>query len=281
MEAIGRMKCFRLAFTLVFVSTPFVYSQVQPGRGINSPFATYEDANLAEAGTLSVGQYLSWRGTMSGDTLSTPGMNFTLGLNSGLELSGFSAVAFSRDTNDHLTAEADDSYLGLKVLLATQATYRPAIALKPMLEFLAGTGRPHYVLPAIVQKKTGFCDLALTGGYVTRGLAFGAAKCEWTIGSRFTPSAVAQVSRATQDVNAIRALGLNRTDVFGSAGVDIDLGSHWSLFLEAGRTIGRTDVNSSRFAFTTNIVYTGRLWGKRGENLAKEFLRFAKLPERI
>lgn len=275
------MRAFSIALTAAFVATPLLYSQVQPGRGINSPFATYEDANLTEPGAIAVGQYLAWRGTTDGDTLSTPGMNFSLGLNRRLELSGFGAVAFSRDTQDQLTAEAGDSYLGLKVLLAPQGTYRPAVAVKPMLEFLSGTSRPNYVLPAIVQKRAGFCDLALTGGYVTRGLAFGAVKCEWNLGSRFTLGAVAQVSRATHDVNAIRALGLNRTDVFGSAGVDIDLSAHWSLFLEAGRTVGRTDVNSSRFGFTTNIVYTGRLWGKRRETPAREFLHIAKLPERM
>jgi len=274
------MKGFSIALTAVFLATPLLYPQVQPGRGINSPFATYEDANLTEPGVIAVGQYLAWRGATDGDTLSTPGMNFSLGLNPRLELSGFGAVAFSRDTNDQLTAEADDSYLGLKVLLASQGTYRPAVAVKPMLEFLSGTSRPNGVLPAILQRKARFCDLALTGGYVTRGLAFGAVKCEWNLHSRITPSAVAQVSRATQDVNAIRALGLNRTDVYGSAAVDIDLSTHWSFFLEAGRTIGRTDVNSSRFAFTTNIVYTGRLWGKRRETLARELLHVTSQERR-
>jgi hypothetical protein len=160
----------------------------------------------------------------------------------------------------------------MKVLLASQGTYRPAVAIKPTLEFLSGTSRPHYVLPAILQKKARFCDLALTGGYVTRGLAFGAVKCEWNFGGRITPSVVAQLSRATQDVQAIRALGLNRTDVYGSAGVDIDLSEQWSLFLEVGRTVGRMDVNSSRFGFTTNIVYTGRLWGKKRGTLVRELL---------
>lgn len=265
------MKCFRLALPAVLAAAPaLLHSQVEPGKGINSPFATYEDANLMEPGTISVGQYLSFSRTITENSLSAPGIDFSLGLNRRLELSGFGAVAFSRDTNDQLTAEPDDSYLGLKVLLVSQGTYRPAVAVKPTLEFLSGTSRPNYVLPAIVQKRAGFCDLALTGGYVTRGVAFGAVKCEWNLGSRFTPSAVAQVSHATQDVNAIRALGLNRTDVFGSAGVDIDLSPHWSLFLEAGRTLGRMDENSSRFGFTASIAYTGRLWGKASEEAPRK-----------
>jgi len=264
------MKYFGLALTAVFVAPPLLYSQVQPGRGINSPFATYEDANLPEPGSISVGQYLSGRGTTVADSLSV-GTNFSLGLNRRLELSGFGAVLFSRGNKDQLQAEPDDSYLGLKGLLASEGTYRPAVAVKPMLEFLGGTSRPNAVLPVILQKKSGFCDLALTAGYVTRGVAFSALKCERSIG-RITPSVVAQVSQITKDVHAIRALGWNRTEVDGSASVDIDLSSHWGLFLEGGRTLGRMDVNASRFALTANIVYSGRLWGKGAETLRREFL---------
>lgn len=260
------MKCLSLGLAAVFVAAPLLlYSQVEPGRGINSPFATYEDANLTEPGTTSIGQYVSFSRTSTEDFLSAPGIDLSLGLNRRLELSGFGAVTYSRDARDRLKAERDDSYLGLKVLLASEGTYRPAIAVKPTLEFLGGTDRPHYVLPAILQKDAGFCDLALTAGYVTRGVAFSSLKCEWSIGKRVTPIAVVQVSRVTKDVRAIRELGWNRTEVDGSAGVDIDLSPHWSLFLEAGRTIGRMDINSSRFGFTASIVYTLRLWGKSEE----------------
>ena len=256
------MKCFSLAITAVFLATPLLYSQVQPGRGITSPFATYEDANLAEPGTISLGQYVSWRLTAGGDSLSAPGINFSLGINPRLELSGFGAVVYSRDDKDRLTAEPDDSYLGLKVLLASQGTHRPAVAVKPMLEFRGGTIHPDFVLPAILQKEAGFCDLALTAGYVTRGVAFSALKCEWSIGDRITPTVVTQLSRITKDVQAIRTLGWNRSHVERAAGIDIDLSSHWSLFLEAERTLSRMDGNASRFGFTANIVYTVRLWGK-------------------
>ena len=265
------MKRFSLALAAVLAAAPvLLHSQVEPGKGINSPFATYEDANLTEPGTISVGQYASFSRTEAEKSWSGPGIDFSLGLHSRLELSGFGAVTYSRDDRDRLRAERDDSYLGLKVLLASEGTYRPAIAVKPTLEFLSGTHRPNYVLPAILQKDAGFCDLALTAGYVTRGVAFSSLKCEWSIGKRITPIAVVQVSRVTRDVQAIRELGWNRTEVDGSAGVDIDLSPHWSLFLEAGRTLGRMDVNSSRFGFTASIVYTGRLWGKASEEAPRK-----------
>jgi len=265
------MKRLSLALSALFAAAPLLmYSQVEPGKGINSPFATYEDANLSEPGTISVGQFVSFNRPKEGPhSWSGPGIDLSLGLNRRIELSGFGAVTYSRDENDRLRAERDDSYLGLKFLLVPEGRYRPAIAIKPTLEFLGGTHHPNYVLPAIVQKDAGFCDLALTAGYVTRGVAFTSAKCEWSIGQRITPIAVVQVSRVTRDVHAIRELGWNRTEVDGSAGVNIDLTPHWSLFLEAGRTLGRMDVNSSRFGFTASIAYTFRLWGE-GEDAPRK-----------
>lgn len=252
-----------LAAALLAAPVP-LYSQVEPGQGISSPFATYEDANLAERGTLSVGQYVSFLRTAGGNSFSAPGVDFSLGLHRRLELSGFGAVAFSRDNNNHLTPQPDDSYVGLKLLLASEGSFRPAVAVKPTLELLGATStdRAHFVLPVILQKDVGLCDLAGTAGYVTRGVAFSSLKCEWSIKDRITPMVVVQASRVTKDLRLISNLGWNRSEVNGSAGVDIEISPHWSLFLEAGRVLGRTDENSAHLTFTAGISFTGRLWGK-------------------
>jgi hypothetical protein len=255
-----------LALAAAFLVCPVaLYSQVEePGRGINSPFATYEDANLMDPGTFSIGQYGSFLRTAGGDSFSAPGVDFGLGLHRRLELSGFGAVAFSRDEADRLSPQPDDSYLGLKLLLASEGRFRPALAVKPTLELLGSTSgdRAHFVLPVILQKDVRLCDLAGTAGYVTRGVAFSSLKCEWSIRDRITPMAVVQASRVTKDLQLISDLGLNRTEVYGSAGVDIELSPHWSVFLEMGRVLGRTDENSAHLSFTASISFTGRLWGK-------------------
>ena len=267
------MKRFNLSLVLAAAFAAFVvcpvalYSQVEPGQGINSPFATYEDANLMEPGTFSIGQYGSFLRTKGGNSFSAPGVDFGLGLHRRLELSGFGAVAFSRDEADRLSPQPDDSYVGLKLLLASEGRFRPAVAVKPTLEVLGGTSgdRAHFVLPVILQKDVRLCDLAGTAGYVTRGVAFSSLKCEWSIRDRITPMAVVQASRVTKDLQLISDLGLNRTEVNGSAGVDIELSPHWSIFLEMGRVLGRTDENSARLSFTASISFTGRLWGKSGD----------------
>lgn len=262
------MKCLSLGMTVVamFVAG-FValHAQVKPGQGINSPFATYEDANLIDPGAFAIGVYVYGDRTTGGTSLYSPGVAFSFGLNRRLELSGFGAAALSPDDKNLFTTEPDDSYLSLKLLLVPKRRFRPALAVKPTLELLgnaSGADRAHFVLPVILQKDIRLCDLALTAGYVTRGVAFSALKCEWNIGSRVTPLAVVQASRATKDLRTISDLGLNRTEVRGSGGLGIDISPHWSVFLEVGRTLGRTDKNSSRLNASANVSFTGRLWGR-------------------
>jgi len=259
------MKRF-VATSLLLTWQLALYAQVEAGRpGITSPFITYEDASLMEPGTLSIGQYASFSKSPNGKSLSAPGIDFSLGLTRRLELSGFGAGVFSQNYGEGFAAGLDDSYMGLKVLLWKEARYRPALAVKPMLELLGsadGVGRAHLAFPVMLEKDIGLCDLAYTVGYLTRGAVYSSLKCEWGGEGRVTPIAVISGSRATEHLSDLRDLGLNRTQLNGSVGVNVEISPRWSIFLEAGRTLSRKDENSSQFEFTASIAYTGRLWGR-------------------
>lgn len=260
------MKC--LVSIAVFVGwSALLSAQVEvAGRGVTSPFIAYDDASLAEPGTLSIGQYASLDNSAGGKSFSVPGLDFSLGLNRRLELSAFGAVVFSHDDVGQFASKIDDSSAGLKVLLWNEADCRPGVAAKPMIERLAspnGAGRVHLVLPVILEKEIQFCDLAYTAGYVTRGIAFSSLKCGWAGDHRVTPLAVIAGSRATEHLGQLHSLGLNRTQLHGSAGVSVNISPSWSLFLEVGRTLGRKDQNSSSFEFTASIAFAAALWGQR------------------
>lgn len=257
-----------IALAPIFVATCIpLYSQVKPGQSINSPFTTYEDADLIDPGAFSIGQYASFVRTGGGNSVSATGVDFSFGLHRRIELSGFGAATFSRVGGNQLAAEPDNSYVSLKLLLGPGGRYRPALAVKPTLELLwgdtSGAGSAHFMLPLILQKDIRLCDLALTAGYITRGVAFGALKCEWNITDRIAPMAVVQSSRMTKDLRAISNLGWNRTEVRGSAGLSINISPRWSIFLEGGRTLGRMDQNSSHLDVSASISFTGRLWGRQ------------------
>lgn len=260
------MKC--LVLTAVFLGwSELLCAQVEVGgRGVTSPFITYDDASLTEPGTLSIGQYASFFNSAGSQSFSVPGIDFNLGLNRRLELSAFGAVVFSQDDVGQFASKIDDSSVGLKVLLWNEADRRPGVAVKPMIERLGspnGAGRVHLVLPIILEKDIRFCDLAYTAGYVTRGIAFSSLKCGWGGDHRVTPLAVIAGSRATEHLGQLHSLGLNRTQLHGSAGLNVNISPSWSLFLEGGRTLGRKDQNSSSFEFTASIEFTAVLWGQR------------------
>lgn len=262
----------RLAFAMALAALSAaggvpLYSQVKPGQSINSLFTTYEDAELIDPGAFSIGQDGFFVLTKGGNSVSATGVDFSFGLHRRIELSGFGAATFSQVGGNPLAAEPDNSYVGLKLLLGPGGRYRPALAVKPTLELLwgdaSGPGHAHFMLPLILQKDIRLCDLALTAGYITRGVAFGALKCEWNITEHIAPLAVVQSSRMTKDLRAISDLGWNRTEVRGSGGLSINISPRWSIFFEAGRTLGRMDQNSSHFDVSASISFTGRLWGRK------------------
>ncbi len=276
---------FGLALAPIFVAGCIpVYSQVKPGQSINSRFTTYEDADLTDPGAFSIGQYGSFVRTGSGTSVSATGIDFSLGLHRRIELSGFGAATFSQVGGNQLAAEPDNSYLSLKLLLGPGGRYRPALAIKPTLELLwgdaSGAVPAHFMLPLILQKDVKLCDLALTAGYITRGVAFGALRCEWNITDRISPMAVLQSSRMTKDLRAISNLGWNRTEVRGSAGLSFNISPRWSIFLEGGRTIGRMDQNSSHLDVSASISFTGRLWGRQPSSPESARAPLALLPRR-
>jgi hypothetical protein len=149
-----------------FIGQPAVYAQLNPEcRAIDSPFLTYEDAGQLEAGMLSSGQYASFALAAAGDSLSVPGVDFWSGLNGRLELWGSGAAGGWQGDGEGFRVRAEDSYLGMKVLLVNVAHAYPAAAVRPGLDLLGsgnGVRRPHAVLPLILRKDVKLCNLALT-----------------------------------------------------------------------------------------------------------------------
>ena len=81
-------------------------------------------------------------------------------------------------------------------------------------------------------------------------------------------------------LRAISNLGWNRTEVRGSAGLSINVSPRWSIFLEAGRTLGRMDQNSSHLDVSASISFTGRMWGRKPSSEENAPAPQALLPRR-
>ena len=165
-----------------------------------------------------------------------------------------------------------DAYFGTKIVVVPEGRRRPALAVRPAVEIL---GRPstadnplapdriNFVLPVVAQKSFEQYRLAYMAGYVTRGILFHSLSGEWNRWSRITPGAVVSASRLTYDFDRISQLGLNRSRLDVAGGMSVAETPKCSVFANAGRSLGRQDLNSTRYQVTAGISFNMRLWGGR------------------
>jgi hypothetical protein len=271
------MKNSGLATAILFLAIrTALWSQVaqQGVRHLNSAFIMSEDASLPEPGTFSVGPYVSYTNVPGGYTVSAPGIYFSLGLNRRVEVSGFGAMARSRDEQKSLNG-TDDTYLSAKMLVSPEGDRRLAVAIMPSFELLGSATvannrlaphRANLVLPLLIEENFEPCSFSYTGGYVSRGVAFSSLKWEWNRWDHFSPRTVVYASRVTRDLGTISQLGLNRTQFEAAVGADIQVNPKWSISLESGRTFGRRDENSARLGLSAGITFTGHPWRSSAKN---------------
>ena len=252
-------------------------AQAQRGGGrrrVSSPIAFYNDAEPAAPGLLSVSTYFSYQRVPAGRDYAWPGASFNLGLHRRLDVSMSMGVVRSEFEQSRIDAFGD-TQVGAKVLLFGESRRRPALALNPMIEIL---GRPsiqdnplapdrvNYVLPLAVQKSFDNFRVYYMAGYLTRGIAFNSLSWEIDKWSRVTPLVIVSHSRMAHELGLISGLGLNRSRSDVTGGVAVTLAPNWSLFVNAGRTFGRMDLNSTRYQATAGVNFHVRLWGRSQES---------------
>ena len=235
-------------------------------RTVNTPTVLDDDATLLDPGSYTFDYYNSYSRSPQDYYASIPGLDFTLGLNPRLEFSASSGYRSANSENNGL----DDSLVGMKVLLLSQNSQRPAIAVKPTLEVLseisgneqANSYRADFGLPILVEKDFESWSASYTAGYLTRGVAFTVLKVEGNWWDCLTPAAIFSFSQMTTDLAALQSLGLNRRQIDTQANLTREINSRWSVFVQAGRSIGRSDLNNYSFEFTAGVTFAAQLWGR-------------------
>ena len=216
-------------------------------------------------------QSASYDGVPGGHDLSAPFTSLKLGLHPRLEFSADVGMVRSRFEDTQINGLAD-SELGVKIVVFPESDLRPALAFKPTLEILGAAtltgsplapGRFNCVLPVVVQKSFDRSRWYYSAGYVSRGFAFHSLTMELNQWRKVIPVAIVSASRATRQQDRLRELGLNRSRADALVGVTVIASPNWSLFTDAGRSVGRSDANSTRYQVTAGVTYRWRLWGKR------------------
>ena len=84
---------------------------------------------------------------------------------------------------------------------------------------------------------------------------------EWNGMSRVTTICVVSASGLTRELGLISEFGLNRSRSDILAGAAISLRPGCSVFANTGRSLGRPDLNSSRYRVTFGLSFNIGLWG--------------------
>jgi len=240
-------------------------------RRVSAPISFYDDADPTEPGVLSASASVSYNRVDAGHDFDGPSAYLSLGLHKRLELSADLGRADSLFEETRISGIAD-SYLAAKLLVVPEGRRRPALALKPMLEILGpasihedvlAPGRVNFVPSFILQKSFDNYRVYYMGGYVTRGILFQSLAGELNLWSRLTPTVILSTARVTREVALISDLGLNRSRADATGSVTIMLTPRWSVFASGGRSFGRPDMNSSRYAFSGGATFHFRLWGEK------------------
>jgi len=272
---------YRIAIVAILstcVLSPGVRAQSGEVRLVVTATSMDEDATLLAPGSISIDLDTNFNRTQGGYYFSAPGVGFTLGLTTRLELSNYGGLAISKDQQNR-TYGLDDKYLGLKILLLPKGEHRPAVAIMPTLEVLNTTGidpaliphRVNFALPVLVEKDFDDWSVSYTGGYITRGLAFSTVKLEGDWWEHFTPAVTVSYSQFTSNLDALSDLGVNRGQPNASIGFEKNINPKWSLFADVGRSIGRTNPASTSFECTFGVTFSTALWRRDSGKDSRRF----------
>ncbi|HZS51751.1 MAG TPA: hypothetical protein VFA54_12870 [Bryobacterales bacterium] len=240
-------------------------------RRVSAPISFYDDADPTDPGVLSASASFSYTRVDAGHDLDGPSAYLSLGLHKRIEVSADLGRAESLFEETRISGIAD-SYLAAKFLVFPEGRRRPALALKPMLEILGpasihqdvlAPGRVNFVPSFILQKSFDDFRVYYMGGYVTRGILFHSLAGELNLWSRVTPTVILSAARVTREAALISDLGLNRSRADATVSLTIMLTPRWSVFAGGGRSFGRSDLNSSCYAFSGGAAFHFRLWGEK------------------
>lgn len=255
----------------LLAALPALHAQAtEPRRRLSSPVAMYDDADPTPPGRATLGAYVAYSSYTAGHDFAGPSTSFSLGLHHRFDVSGDIALAHSRFEQTPITG-ASDAYFGAKILLLPEGKRRPALAVKPMIEILGAASvvdnalapsRVNFVPSFLTQKSFDNYRLYYMGGYISRGIWFQSLGAEWNAWSRVTPVIIVSSGRVTRELDLVRELGLNRSRVDFAGGASVVLNSTWSVNVVAGRSLGRTDPNSSRYQLSGGVGWNLRFWGE-------------------
>ncbi|HTL43841.1 MAG TPA: hypothetical protein VL262_05835 [Vicinamibacterales bacterium] len=152
-----------------------------------------------------------------------------------------------------------DAYLNTKLQLRAPGIGRTGFSITPMMEVLSvappSGGRAHWALPVSVERQGSNWRGMATGGYFSRGSAFGAGAVEHAIWKRASATRSLSYSYSLRRDDLSARLGLQRAPADASGGVTYQGRPDVAVFGTAGRTVSAHDDNSASLIVSAVVSF--------------------------
>jgi hypothetical protein len=232
---------------------------LRAGTGVRNFGAWLDDSSIVAPRSGWAGFSVGYYKSPFGRQLDVPSADVGYGLTPRVQV-GFSMPYYRASYGGAAAAGLGDAYVNAKVNVvdATKSSRRFGLAVVPVLEILSGmpdgAGRYSWGLPVSAEIQQGPVRLYGAGGYFSRGAVFASGAVEWTSsrGYAVTGTLTRGYSLAADPLSD--ALGLNRQRVDASASVSRALTSAIAAYGGVGRTLSRTDANSTRISVSGGFV---------------------------
>jgi hypothetical protein len=229
------------------------------GAGIRNFGAWLDDSSIVAPRSGWAGFSISYFKSPFGRQFDVPSADVGYGLTPRVQV-GFSMPYYHANYGGVRARGLGDAYLNAKVNVvdATKSSRHFGLAVVPVLEILSGmpdgTGRYSWGLPVSAEIQQGPVRLYGAGGYFSRGAVFGSGAVEWASARGYTVTGTLTDGYSLKADPFSDALGLNRRRVDASASVSHALTSAIAAYGGVGRTLSRTDANSTRISVSAGVV---------------------------
>jgi hypothetical protein len=239
---------------------PSPSSAGQPlGTGIRNFGAWLDDSRIVAPRSGWAGFSVGYTKSPFGSQLDVPSADVGYGLSPRVQV-GLS-LPYYRASYGGITASGlGDTFVNAKVNVVdpTKNSRGFGLAVVPVVEIISGpqegTGRWHWGLPVSAEIQHRAVRVYGAGGYFSRGALFASGAVEWMSSRGYTVTGTLTHGYSIQVDPLSDALGLHRQRTDASASVSRALTSTIAAYGGVGRTLSRTDANSTRLSLSGGVV---------------------------
>ena len=229
-----------------------------PGTGVRNFGSWLDDATVQDPGGGFVSFGLGVYRTPIYRETDFPSVDSGFGLGTRLQVGMTVPYAYAGAAGDSRAHGFGDVYLSAKYQLREPSTARTGVAVIPMVEVLSvappsGGSRVQWALPVSIERRFDGWRAMATGGYFSRGAAFGAGAVEMALTERAWATGALSRSYSLAQDDLSRALGLQRSRTDLSGGLTYALRPDVAVYGNLGRTVSARDDNSTTLTFTAGV----------------------------